>query len=272
MTPDEAPTLVRRTMPTLEAAREQGWALPEHAPAQTIRLAALRVVLHVQIRRTWRDEVTLSATQLARLLDVDPPPAQVFEEQHAVLETVLSQMVCPRCEGRGVITLGLFEYTREATCPECHRSGGLALTRVRRIVDSVEKLADVFLPTELRTAPTLLHVERVVESIVPELPDDVFECTDLRPIAQESAYRGVQRQQDRDFFGHDFRDAIDVAKKATDDFMSGKGQILRYRIRAWGWPLLWLRWQGEPVEPRGTEAVLVADPAGVITAIRPTVP
>lgn len=268
---DETPPLVRRAIPTLTAAREQGWALPESEPSETIHLAALRVVLHVQIRRTWREEVTLSAAQLARLLDVDPPASQSLEEQRVVLEQVLAPMACPRCAGRGLVPVRGHRGA-EVPCPECHRSGGLALTRVRRVVDTVEKLADVFLPTELRTTPRLLHVERIVESIVPETPDDAFECADLRPVAQESAYRGVQRQQDPDFFGCDFRDAVEVAKRATDEFMSGKGRILRYRIRAWGWPLVWLRWRSDPDLPRETEAVLVCDPLGVVTAIRPNVP
>jgi hypothetical protein len=267
---EDAPALVRRSIPSLAAAREQGWALPEDDPDETIRLAALRVVLHVQIRRTWREEVTLSAAQLARLLDVDPPPARSLEEQHVVLESVLAPMACPRCAARGVVPARV-EGAGEVDCPECHRSGGLALTRVRRVVDSVEKLADVFLPRELRTMPKLLHVERIVETIVPEVPDDAFECADLRPVAQESAYRGAQRQQDPDFFGFDFRDTVDLAKRATDEFMSGKGQVLRYRIRAWGWPLLWLRWRGAPDLPRETEAVLVCDPGGAITVIRPNV-
>ena len=137
-------------------------------------------------------------------------------------------------------------------------------------VDSQEDLTDVYLPTALRSAPGLLHVERVIESIVPHVPPDDFECKDLRPVTEESAYRGARRQQDPKFFGSDYQDAIEVAKRRTDDFLRGKGKILSWKIRAWAWPVLWLRWPAAAGDPDGAgalEVVLVVRPEGTIERI-----
>lgn len=136
-------------------------------------------------------------------------------------------------------------------------------------VDSQGDLTDVYLPTALRQATGLLHVERVIESIVPLVPPDEFECKDLRPVTEESAYRGARRQQDPKFFGFDYQDAIEVAKRGTDDFLRGKGKILSWKIRAWAWPVLWLRWPGaaDPYGSKALDVVLVARPEGTIERI-----
>lgn len=268
MTTGEVPEAVRRATPTLEAARAQGVALPEVAPTSTLALAVLRVLVHGQHRRTWREEVTLPRGVVDRLPDRDPPPADVPSAQQMIAERIGGQHPCTRCQGSGGILAGGQRFT----CPECQGSGSFADVHVRRLVDTMERLSDVILPTQLRTAPGLLHVERVVESIVPVEPGSFFECHDLRKVSQVSAYRGAQRQQDPDFHGFDFADAIEVATNTIDAFLDGKGKLLRWMVRAWGWPVLWVRW-GEPwPDPSTTEAVLIADLAGNITAIRPTDP
>jgi hypothetical protein len=261
----EVPEAVRRATPTLEAARAQGIALPEGPPTTTLALAALRVLVHGQHRRTWREEATLPSGVASRLRDREPPPADVPSAQHMVVERIGQRHDCTRCGGVGSVIAGGQRFT----CPECKGSGAFADVHVRRLVDTMEKLTDVILPTQLRTAPGFLHVERVIESIVPEEPGSFFECHDLRKIAQTSAYRGATRQQDPDFHGSDFADAIEVATRTIDAFLDGKGKLLRWIVRAWGWPLLWVRW-GEPwPDPTTTEVVLVADLAGNITVIRP---
>jgi hypothetical protein len=83
-------------------------------------------------------------------------------------------------------------------------------------------------------------------------------------VGQASAYRGAVRQQDPRFFGHDFGDAIDLAKKAADDFLEGKGKLLRYDIRAFGWPILRLRWH---LPEMVFDAVLFVDGTGAVRAV-----
>ncbi len=266
---DDIPVAVRRAIPTLEAAREQGIELPASEPTETLRLAALRVVIHAQFRKTWRDEVTVPGGAVAAMADRDPPPADVPSAQHMVAERIGARHGCPRCNGEGRVTVTVIQAKHRMLCPDCKGSGDLADVHVRRLVDTMERLGDAILPTLIRNAPGLLHLERVVESILPEQPQDAFECQDLRPVAQTSAYRGATRQQAPVFHGFDFGDGIDLAKKAIDHFLEGKGKLLRYRVRAWGWPLLWLRWCEPPPDPTVVEVVLVADPAGKLTAIRP---
>jgi hypothetical protein len=134
-------------------------------------------------------------------------------------------------------------------------------------VDSVGTLSDVYVPTPLRTASGFLHVERRIEAVVPVIPDLAFECADLRPVTEESAYRGARRQQDPEFYGFDFDDTIALAKRGTNDFMLGKGKLLTWQIRAWGWPLLWLRWPGETPDAPPLEVVVIADAEGVLHRI-----
>jgi hypothetical protein len=252
---DDVPLPVRATIPSLESARAQGLELPDGAPDETHRLAALRVVLHAQFRKGWKDEVSLAAPFVSSLPTEEPKASEVAVARFAILEKVTGQRMCRQCSGRG--------------CGDCKGSGLIADAVVRQVTDTMESFRDVFLPSELKRVPGLMHLESSLEAVVPMEPDPAFECMDLRKVAQESAYRGAQKQQDPKFFGFDFGDTIDVASKTSDEFMSGKGKLLRWRVRAYGWPLLWLRWRAAQLSATpDRDVVLFARPDGTLCRVR----
>jgi hypothetical protein len=136
-------------------------------------------------------------------------------------------------------------------------------------VDSVDSFRDVFVPTEIVRSPGMLAFEPAFEALVPEEPNAALACTDLRPVAQESAYRGAMRQQSPDFMGHDFADTIELAIAGLRGFFSWRGKELGRTIRAFAWPFLWLRFAPESERPSlaivpdedGGLHVVAADPA-----------
>lgn len=114
--------------------------------------------------------------------------------------------------------------------------------------DSLDAFRDVFVPTEIVRSPGMSAFEPAFEALVPEEPPASLLCTDLRPVAEESAYRGVMRQQTPEFLGHDFGDTIDLAIAGLRGFLSWRGKELGRSIRAWAWPFLWVRYDPAPGE------------------------
>ncbi len=131
--------------------------------------------------------------------------------------------------------------------------------------DSTDTFRDVFVPTEIVRSRGMLGFEPAFEALVPDVPFSFLACQDLRPVAQESAYRGVMRQQTPDYCGHEFADTIELAIAGLRGFFSWRGKELGRTIRAFAWPFLWLQYADDSPCP---SIAIVPDGEGALSLIR----
>jgi hypothetical protein len=73
------------------------------------------------------------------------------------------------------------------------------------------------------------------------MPPEGLRCHDLSDRVSGTAYRGGNKKQKPEFRGHDFSDTIDKALAGLAQLTAGAAVPL-YDIRAYAWPILWLRY------------------------------
>ncbi len=262
-----AKTVATGELPTL------GLDLPDGEPREVHRVVGLLVVANAHFRKTWKEEMDMSIARARAMRRDEPKPGETRATGEAVLLDTVDARKCMLCFGSGRFStaprlLGVAPEVGpgDPPCAECDGTGELVTVKAKLVSDQQSSLHDVFLPTELRHAPGLMSLERIVESIVPAAPDEAFRCHDLRKVAEVSAYRGTQRQQDPTFFGWSFRDTIELGAKAVEAFLAGKGRVLAADIRAYAWPLLWLRY--DRAHQAAVDVVILRDEQGAARRIR----
>jgi hypothetical protein len=131
--------------------------------------------------------------------------------------------------------------------------------RVDHFFDKLVTLDETWLPKVMRVSP-VRHFESVFEGLIANAdPPEALRCVDLTPRSVGGVYRSGQTKRQPDFHGFDFGDTIAEAEKAVDALLS-RGMVMTSDVRAWAWPLLWLRY--EDSEPR--EHVLFVDTSGTL--------
>ena len=219
-------------LPTLARARAAHLDLPSEAPTEERRLA--------------ERACTMCAASPGRVR------CRVCVGQGRVADGSLLGAACS-CEGGSVL------------CAQCDGTGRSVRVSVRYVFDRPIALREIYVPAELSCVPALFSFESAFEAIVgaAAAPPECLRCHDLRPRAAGTAYRGGGRLVAPDFRGHGFGDVIDKATAALDAIGKG-GKLVRSAIRAYAWPLLWLRYPFG-VDPR--EAIVFAGPDGALQAI-----
>jgi hypothetical protein len=87
-------------------------------------------------------------------------------------------------------------------------------------------------------------LEKTIES-TKDLPE-CLRCHDLSDRAVGgTAYRGGERRKKPDFHGYDFADTIEKALAGLTA-LGGGSAVALYDIRAYAWPLIWLRYADAP--------------------------
>jgi hypothetical protein len=216
-------------LPTLETARAAGLPLPDGAPDEQHRLAALVVRAHIVRREGWEEEALVDEQRAGRLPRAAPPPPREFVEQtqHSIGTSAVEER-CEECAG-----------SRRQGCTVCGGKRRLWRVRLTTWRDQPSKLLETYLPSQVAFAPDLFKFERHLESIVGQ-PPEILRCHDLRTTTVGSAYRGGGRERIPDFHGHEFGDALERAGAAVSGILSAA--VVLADIRAFAWPVLWLRW------------------------------
>jgi len=263
-------------LPTLERARAEGLALPPHKPAEERRVAALVVLAQVMRREAWDEETDLGPDALKQIERGDPPLPAAFEARsHRRLVDELGARRCTMCQeasGRarcricnGAGTLGGRACSCEGgfvRCALCEGSGWMMRARLRYLQDQPLCMRELYAPPEMSFVSSLFTFEGTLERIVgPADPPEALRCHDLRPRATATAYRGAgDRVVEPDFHGHRFAGTIDKAVSALAQLSAG-GRVVAQAVRAYAWPLLWLRYGPGAPAP---EAVVFPDPTGAL--------
>ena len=276
-------------LPTLARARAEHLDLPPGPPKEERRLAALVVLAAMMRRESWEEEAQVSRSAAKALQPGEPPAPDAFEPQsHRRLAAELGtsrctmcaatpgQLRCRICRGAGRVPctnpLGspCSCETGFVPCPQCDGAGESARVRIRYLFDRPVALREIYVPAELTCVPELFSFESGFEGILgAAIPPESLRCHDLRPRVGGSAYRGGEREIAPEFRGHGFGDTVDKATAALGAVGAG-GKLVRSAVRAYAWPLLWLRYT--PFPGAAHEAVVFADPDGALRAIqgRPT--
>jgi hypothetical protein len=222
-----------RFLPTLAAARRAGVGLPAHAPLEERRLAALRVDMKVLRRTGWSEQKSFRTQEFAELAASAPPRGKAGAAYHVAGSVLRKTKDWVRCQ-------------------------------VHHLSDELVELHETYVPGEIQHHPELFTVERALEALImPVPPPEELRCLDLTPKEVGGAYRAGPAQQPPDFHGFDFGDALDQATSVVHRILT-RGQLLASDVRAYAWPLLWLRYGAERPEP---DYVLVVRPQGTIVAI-----
>lgn len=219
---------VEAFIPTLDAAVKAGIALPSGPAVETSKLVALVVAATVRKREVWREDRMMTTADAERI------PRQPPEVRNA-----------------GGFSSWLVSQREE---------GAFVRARLEHVTDKVVRIRDVLIPSELSSRPVLFGVESAIEELVPELLPDFLECKDLRTASERSAYRGTMGAVAAPkFHGHDFGDTIEQGRKMVEAMSLVRGQLLGVRVRAFAWPLLWLRWEAASYDQPGPQVVLLTD-------------
>jgi hypothetical protein len=250
-------------LPTLVRAQAEGLPLPEGRPAEERRVAALIVQATILRRKTWSEEKVLPPSMLPNLPQGEPPPPADLEPRTSVRLTNVTPIAtcsvctetpgrrtCRVCRGRGTLAISKTACTCQGgyvKCPSC--DGGVVTNRVRMsyYLDEPAWMREAYLPSELLHEPSLFGLESRLENAI-VLRSEIAECLrchDLSDTTQGSAYRGGAKKKTPDFKGYDFVDTIDKALAGLKALGAGM-QVVRYAIRAYAWPVLWLRYSGGP--------------------------
>jgi hypothetical protein len=215
-------------IPTVERAADM--LLPGGAIESQERLCALLVRADMVIREVWRELDALDHKTYQRLAAARvPAKLQAGAVHHVIGE----------------------ELERTAHWVRC---------RVEHYTDKHVVLHETWLPGALKAMQGWARFETALESLImPATPPEALRCMDLTPKVHGSAYRTHTVKQP-DFHGHSFGDAIDQAKTALDRILGRcTGEVVA-DIRAYAWPLLWLRYADQ------RDVVLFVDPKGGIHA------
>lgn len=263
-------------LPTLDRARADGLALPLGDPAEERRVAALVVHAGMIRREGWEEEVQLGPAAADRIERGEPEPAyelagqsylrlgaQLGEERCTMCPEKPGRSRCRVCKGVGTIDMWGQKCSCKkgyVRCPQCEGSGTALRVRLRYLHDRPISLREIYVPPEMGFVPALFGFEGSLERIIDtEHPPEALRCHDLRPReVSTSAYRGGGKIVEPDFHGHRFAGTIEKAVEALRA-AGAKGRIVAQAIRAYAWPLLWLRYR---LPER--EAVIFADPGGAL--------
>lgn len=250
-------------LPTLVRAQAEGLALPDCRVAEERRVAALIVHATILRRKTWSEEKELPPSMIASLPDGEPQPPADLEPRTSVRLTSVTPVAtcaacaetpgrrrCRICGGTGALALSKKSCSCDegfVKCPSC--DGEVVTNRVRLsyYVDEPAWMREAYLPSELLHEPSLFGLESRLEKTI-ELESEIAECLrchDLSDSTQGTAYRGGSKRKAPDFKGYDFVDAVDKALAGLKALGAGM-QVVRYAIRAYAWPILWLRYSGGP--------------------------
>jgi len=248
--------------------------LPDGEPREVHRVAGLLVIATALFRSSWAEEIDMSAARAGAMRREEPNPGETVATGDAVLLDTVNARRCMLCGGTGISSAAGFRHVDgfviaacgEGPCADCDATGELVTAKVKVVSDQQTALRDLFIPTELHDAPGMLSVERIIDGVIPPRPNEAFRCHDLRKVAEVSAYRGAQKQQDPTFFGWSFRDTIELGSNAVDTFLLGKGRVMHCDIRAYAWPLLWLRYERPSL--RTVEVAIFKDTQGATRCIR----
>ncbi|MCK6591595.1 MAG: hypothetical protein HUU21_01905 [Polyangiaceae bacterium] len=250
-------------LPTLVRAQAQGLSLPEGRIAEERRMSALIVHATILRRKTWSEEKVLPPSLISSIPEGEPPPPDDLEARTSVrLLNVTPMAACSACvatPGRrkcrvcgGVGTLAFSNVVCSCDkgfikCPSC--DGGVVTNRVRLsyFIDEPAWMCEAYLPSELLHEPSLFGLESAFEKTI-EFRNEIDECLrchDLSDTTQGTAYRGGSKKKAPDFKGYDFADTVDKALAGLAALGAGM-QVVRYAIRAYAWPVLWLRYEYGP--------------------------
>jgi hypothetical protein len=244
--------LVARYLPTLEGALREGLDVPSARPAEQQRLALLVVHAAVVRRTSWAEEVV---RPMPGIDHGEPPPPEDFELRHQVrVDARLGELRCEACKetpgfrrcricgGKGMVgNISCSCDEGRVRCPTCEGTGQSPRVRLRYYTDTPGLLREAYMPSQIGFVPSLFRLESTMESDIDfmrEMPEEL-RCHDLTGRVSGTAYRGGERRVRPDFCGHEFGDAIEKALAGLSAFAAG---AIRYDIRAYAWPFLWLRY------------------------------
>ncbi|WP_155797964.1 hypothetical protein [Sorangium cellulosum] len=255
---------VARYLPTLGRARAEGLALPPGDPAEERRVAALVVLASIVRREGWAEVVDLSPEAAQQLERGEPPLPDAFDARvHRRLAEDLGSRPCSACLGAA---MGLAEAraagTAPARCASCEGGGRIRRVRLRHVHDRLIEVRELYAPPEMSFVPALFPFEGTLKrSLGAADPPEPLRCLDLRPRAVQTAYRGGgDRVVEPEFYKHRFAGTIDIAAAALAALATG-GRVVAQAVRAYAWPLLWLRYgPGDPAR----DVVVFPDLAGAL--------
>lgn len=245
-------------LPTLARARKEGVPLPPEHPVEERRVSALVVLASIVRRRSFTDEITAPSSMIESIEKGEPPPPTQFIEQTVMrvidvlpgapckaCRDTPGQRTCRICNGKGKLSSGRKCSCDEGLvpCPNCDGGTLAGRMRVRYYSDEPAWLHEVYMPSELVHEPSLFKFESTFERVIAvsqEFPE-LLRVHDLSDREGGSAYRGGERKKQPDFRGYDFSDTIDKALAGLGALAAGMPVVL-YSIRAYAWPILWLRY------------------------------
>ena len=225
-------------LPSIAAARQAGIHLPAEQPFAAHKLAALLVHGRIMRRVGWSEQKLLSeaaAGQLLREPPAEPRPGAVY---HVLGQVIADTKVGVRC-------------------------------LVHHITDELVELHEVYVPRLVDVDPEMGPLHRALEALVlHETPPEELRCADLQPRSVGGGYRASPSLKPRDFLGYELGDAVTQAAGVVESMLS-HGRVLSADIRAYAWPLLWLRY-GELLPM--PDVALVVGAHGQLHAIGGVVP
>jgi hypothetical protein len=244
----------RPSLPTLEGALSSGLDVPAAEPVEQHRLAMLVVHAIVVRRSSWAEE---GVRPMAGIEHGEPPAPEDFETRHHVrIETTRGAVPCLACKetpgfrrcwacgGKGNVGEHVCSCDNgRVECPTCEGSGSSTRVRLRYYTDTPAIMREAYMPSQVGFVPALFRLESTMEADIEfmrGMPEEL-RCHDLTGRVAGSAYRGGVRLVRPEFHGHEFGDAIEKAIAGLSAFGAG---AIRYDIRAYAWPFLWLRFSG----------------------------
>ncbi|UQA62029.1 hypothetical protein [Polyangium aurulentum] len=237
-------------LPTFEGALSEGLDVPSERPLEQQRLAMLVVHAAVVRRSSWSEEVVRPTSGIPH---GEPPVPEDFEVRHHVrIANELGKVPCQFCERGsrpcrvcgGTGKLGARACSCEGgriRCPSCEGAGRGSRLMLRYYTDTPASMCEAYMPSQVGFVKSLFRLESTMETdigFMREMPE-VLRCHDLTGRVGGSAYRGGVKLVRPEFHGHEFGDAIEKAIAGLAAFGTG---AVRYDIRAYAWPFLWLHY------------------------------
>ena len=239
-------------LPTLEGALSEGLDVPAQQPVEQQRLAMLVVHAAVVRRTSWAEEAVRPTSGIEQ---GEPSVPEDFEVRHHVrVDATLANQPCQTCKDMpgfrrcricgGTGKVGKRKCSCEGgrvKCPTCEGTGRSSRVQLRYYTDTPALMREAYMPSHIGFVKSFFRLESTMEADIEFSRDmpEVLRCHDLTGRVGGSAYRGGVRIVRPEFHGHEFGDAIEKAIAGLSTF--GVGAV-RYDIRAYAWPFLWLRY------------------------------
>ena len=222
-------------LPTLKTAKAAHLLPPGEQHSEMHKLCALVVLVRVLERKQWREDKIIR-WRWARTMSRNAPP--VPNKAASTFATTLQQTFetywCTKCQNR--------QKVNDKPIEPCGGCGVRA--RVLHTSDKFSTMYETYIPRSMSVVPEMFGFESMLERRTTpshRLPPDALECPDLRPQQTGGAYRTARSKKAPTFHGYDFAGTIEMAQSQIERFFLGK-DVARFDIRAWAWPLLWLRY------------------------------